>query len=68
MSELGYVLHVDGQRVQQIFQEFEEAKDAARSYMNTKKMAALRIQSTTDVLVKTWDYDYGLSTWVRHYY
>jgi hypothetical protein len=67
MSELvyGYLLHVNGQKVQEVFHEFRDAVEAARPHMDMAKMAVLRIQSTSDVPVKTWNYDYGLSTWVR---
>ena len=67
MSELvyGYALHVNGQIVEQIFQEFKDATEAARPHMVITKMAELRIQSTSDGPVKTWNYDYGLGTWVR---
>jgi hypothetical protein len=33
--------------------------------MDMTKMAALNIQSTSDEPAKTWNYDYGLSTWVH---
>ena len=67
MSELvsGYFLHVNGQRVQEVFNEFGDAIEAARTHMDMTKMAALTIQSTSDVRAKTWNYDYGLSTWVH---
>ena len=60
MSEqvYGYFLHVNGQRVQEIFEEFEDAMEAARPHMDITKMAALKIQSTSDVPAKTWNYDF----------
>ena len=67
MSELvhGYFLHVNGQRMQEVFNEFGDAIEAARPHMDMTKMAALTIQSSSDVPAKTWNYDYGLSTWVH---
>ena len=66
MSEpvYGYSLHVNGQRMQEVFDGFENAIEAARQHMDMTKMAALKIQFTSDVPAKTWNYDYGLSTWV----
>ena len=67
MSEpiYGYFLHVNGQRMQKVFDEFEDAMEAARPHMDMTKMVSLKIQSTSDVPAKTWNYDYGLSTWVH---
>jgi hypothetical protein len=67
MSEVvgGYFLHVNGQRMQEVFNEFGDAIEAARPHMDMTQMAALTIQSTSDVRAKTWNYDYGLSTWVH---
>ena len=66
MSELvyGYFLHVNGQRMQEVFDQFKDAIEAARRHMDMTKMAALKIQCTSDVPAKTWNFDYGLSTWV----
>jgi hypothetical protein len=66
MSELvyGYFLHVNGQRMQEVFAEFKDAIEAARPHMDMTKMVGLKIQFTSDVLAKTWNFDYGLSTWV----
>ena len=69
MSELvyGYFLHVNGQRMQEVFDKFKDAIEAARPHMDMTKMAALKIEYTSDVPAKTWNYDYGLSTWVHPY-
>jgi hypothetical protein len=66
MSELvyGYFLHVNGQRMQEVFAEFKDAIEAARPHMDMTKMVGLKIQFTSDVPAKTWNFDYGLSTWV----
>ena len=68
MSELVYgdFLHVNGQRMQAVFDGFENATEAARPHLDMTKMAALTIQFTSDLPAKTWNYDYGLSTWVPH--
>jgi hypothetical protein len=50
--------------MQEVFDEFENAIEAARPHMDMTKMAALKIQFTSDVPAKTWNFDYGLSTWV----
>ena len=67
MSEpvYGYFLHVNGQRMQEVFGEFEDAMKAARPHMDMTKMVALRIEFTSDVPAKTWNFDYGLSTWLH---
>ena len=43
MSELvyGYFLHVNGQRMQEVFDEFKDAIEAARPQKEMTKMAAL---------------------------
>lgn len=61
----GYFLHVNGQRMQEVFDKFKDAIEAARPHMDMTKMAALKIEYTSDVPAKTWNYDYGLSTWVH---
>lgn len=60
----GYFLHVNGHRLQAVYDEFKDAMEAARPHMDMTKMAALTIESTSAVPTKTWNFDYGLSTWV----
>ena len=57
-----YILYVNQQQAPEVFETLEEAKVAAKPYMQNQ--AALQIKTTWGAVV-TWNYRYDLKQWLE---